>query len=361
MHPNLVTGSCPPALPSAFASGPASNWSPARAFSSTSGLNLQLLTARRFSGRRRALVRACALRDLSFDLSLFLGPSVSPPVRPLGRSRGLRSQIEVCSRLAPFACAQPSCRLPAPALDAGLAPLVSCHSFQPAFWPASLRRVGSRLGAFVVKRPSGMPLVIRCFGLSPLAPSGPRAGFQSLRPFLQPSGYRPLVCASADCSGLAAFASCGCQLPTACGPPGSRSSPACAFENPPSRLLPPAFGLRLAPLWNRPPGPASASPLSLKSGLRLASTCRVFRSGWGSGLRLRFHPSGVLPRPFSKASACASASRPALPDSPSGSGPPVPGLRPAPSARPSSLPSRLPSGLRPPVSAPAPPRARSAI
>ena len=50
--------------------------------------------------------------------------------------------------------------------------------------------------------------------------------------------------------------------------------------NPPSRLLLPAFGLRLAPLWCRPLSPASASPLSLKRGLRLTSTCRVFRSRW---------------------------------------------------------------------------------
>src|SRR5665213_290843 len=103
-------------------------------------------------------------------------------------------------------------------------PLVSCHSFRPAFWPASLRRSGSRPCAFVLKRPSGMPLVRRLSRLAPAAPSDPRAGFQDLRPFPQPSGYRPLACASADCSGLAAFASCGCQLPTACGPPGSRSS-----------------------------------------------------------------------------------------------------------------------------------------
>ena len=61
-----------------LAFGPASNWSPARAFSSTSGLNLQLLTACRFSGRRRALVRTRVLRFMPFGLSLFLGPSVSP-------------------------------------------------------------------------------------------------------------------------------------------------------------------------------------------------------------------------------------------------------------------------------------------
>lgn len=208
-----------------LAFGPASVWFPARAFSSSSGLNLQLLTACRFSGRRRASVRTRVLRLPPCGFRLFLGPSVPPSVRPCGRSRGLRSQAEVRSRLAPFTSAQPSCRLPAPALDAGLAPFVSCHSFRPAFWPASLRRCGSRLRAFVLKRPSGMPLTFRCRRLAPTASSGPRAGFQDLRPFPQFFGYRPEACASADCSGLAAFTSCGCQLPPACGPPGSRSSP----------------------------------------------------------------------------------------------------------------------------------------
>jgi hypothetical protein len=123
-----------------LAFGPASIWSPARAFSSSSGLNLQLLVVCRFSGRRRASVRACALRSLPFGPPLFLGPSVSPSVRTRVRSRGLRSQAEVRSGLTPFVSAQPSCRLPAPALDQGLAPFVSCLSFRPAFWPASLRR-----------------------------------------------------------------------------------------------------------------------------------------------------------------------------------------------------------------------------
>jgi hypothetical protein len=123
-----------------LAFGPASIWSPARAFSSSSGLNLQLLVVCRFSGRRRASVRTCVLRSLPFGPPLFLGPSVSPSVRTRVRSRGLRSQAEVRSGLTPFASAQPSCRLPAPALDQGLAPFVSCLSFRPAFWPASLRR-----------------------------------------------------------------------------------------------------------------------------------------------------------------------------------------------------------------------------
>jgi hypothetical protein len=144
-----------------------------------------------------------------FSLALRFRPQFSP----LGRSRGLRSPAEVRSRLAPFASAQPSCRLPAPALDQGLAPLVSCHSFRPAFWPASLRRFDSRLCAFVLKRPSGMPLALRRRLLAPAVSSDPRAGFQDLRPFLQPSGNRPEACASADCSSLSAFTSCGCQLP----------------------------------------------------------------------------------------------------------------------------------------------------
>ena len=132
----------------------------------------------------------------------------------------------------------------------------------------------------------------------------------------------------------------------------------CVRPNPPSRLLPPAFGLRLPPLWNRPLSPASASPLSLKLSLRLTSTCRVFRSRWTP---LRAPTLPVPSETVLEASACASTSRPALPDSPSGVRLPVPGSRPAPSVCPSSLPSRLPSGFRPPASAPAPPRARSAF
>jgi hypothetical protein len=113
----------------------------------------------------------------AFSLALRSRPQFSLATAPAGFALRLGFRLE----LAPLASAQPSCRLPAPALDQGLAPFVSCHSFRPAFWPASLRRFGSRLCAFVVKRPSGMPLTLRRLGLSPLAPSGPRAGFQSSR------------------------------------------------------------------------------------------------------------------------------------------------------------------------------------
>jgi hypothetical protein len=162
---------------------------------------------------------------MSCDLLRFLALRSRPQFSLATAPAGFALRLGFHSELAPLASAQPSCRLPAPALDAGFAPIVVCHSFRPAFWPASLQRVGSRLCAFVLKRPSGMPLVIRRRLLAPAVSSGPRAGFQSLRPFLQPSGNRPLACASADCSGLTAFTSCGCQLPTACGPPGSQSSP----------------------------------------------------------------------------------------------------------------------------------------
>jgi len=123
-----------------LALGPASIWSPARAFSSPSGLNLQLLVVRRFSGCRCASVRTRVLRLVPFGLCLFLGPSVSPSVRTCVRSRGLRSQAALLLRACAPRSTQPSCRLPAPALDGGLAPFVSCLSFRPAFWPASLRR-----------------------------------------------------------------------------------------------------------------------------------------------------------------------------------------------------------------------------
>jgi len=284
----------------------------------------------------------------------FPGPSVSPSVQSCDCSAGFALRLGFRSELAPLASAQPSCRLPAPAVDAGLAPFVSCHSFRPAFWPASLQRICSRFCAFVLKRPSGMPLTLRRFRLAPAAPSGPRAGFQSLRPppalrrsafglclrrLLRPYGLRLLRLPTP--TGLWTT---GLSIRIGLAPPA----------NPPSRLLPPASGLRLAPLWNRPLSPASASPLSLKLGSRLTSTCRVFRSGW---TLLR---APILPVP-SETVLEARAPRPALPDSPSGVRPPVQGSRPALSTCPSSLPSHLPSDFRPPVSAPAPPRARSAI
>jgi len=174
-------------------SGPASIWSPARALSSTSGLNLQLLTVCRFSGCRRALVGLASfsfrLAASAFSLALRSRPQFSLATAPAGFA------IESClsSELAPLASTQPSCRLPAPALDAGFAPIVSCHSFRPAFWPASLQRIGSRPCAFVLKRPSGMPLTLRLSRLVPTAPSGPRAGFQSLRPSPSPTAIGPWI------------------------------------------------------------------------------------------------------------------------------------------------------------------------
>lgn len=226
---------------------------------------------------------------LRFRLSVALRsrPQFSLATAPAGFALRLNFRSE----LAPLASAQPSCRLPAPALDVELAPSVSCHSFRPAFWPASLQRNSSRPCAFVLKRPSGMPLTLRCFGLSPSAPSGPRAGFQSSRPSSSPPAIGlwlvpPQTAPALRPSPLAAANS---QRPVDHRALDPRKT--CVPLNPPSRLLPPAFGLRLAPLWNRPLSPASASPLSLKSGLRLASTCRVFRSGC---CPCEPHPSGAV-------------------------------------------------------------------
>jgi len=123
-----------------LAFGPASIWSPARAFSSSSGLNLQLLVVCRFSGRRRALVRACALRSLPFGPPFSLALRFRPQFGLASAPAGFALRLGLHSGLAPLASTQPSCRLPAPALDQGLAPFVSCLSFRPAFWPASLRR-----------------------------------------------------------------------------------------------------------------------------------------------------------------------------------------------------------------------------
>jgi len=206
-----------------LASSPASIWSPARAFSSTSGLNLQLLTVRRFSGCRRALVRTRVLQPPPCGFGLFPGPSVSPSVQSRDCSRGLRSQAGLPLRA--FAPRLRSTLLPPS--GSGARPGARALRLLP-FLPASLLACLSpalRLS----------PVRLRCeaalwHAFDPPSPWAftlgsvwPSRWFPELALLLQHSGNRPLVCASADCSGLAVLASCGCQLPAACGPPGSRS------------------------------------------------------------------------------------------------------------------------------------------
>jgi len=113
--------------------GPASIWSPARAFSSSSGLNLQLLVVRRFSGCRCASVRTRVLRLVPFGLCLFLGSSVSPSVRTHVRSRGLRSQAGFLLR----ACAPRFRSTLLPPSGSGARPRARALRLLP-FLPASL-------------------------------------------------------------------------------------------------------------------------------------------------------------------------------------------------------------------------------
>jgi hypothetical protein len=209
-------------------------------------------------------------------------------------------------------------------------------SFGPAFWPASLRHLGSRLRAFVLKRPSGMPLTLRRSRLAPAAPSGPRAGFQSLRPFPQSSGIGLRLVPPQTAPALRPSPLAVSQLPLVCGPPGSRSlEDSCPPEIRPlacsssrsacaSRRSEPAFRsclgvpvvveVRLAPRFNLPGLPFRMMPLR-------ASSLRC------------------LPKPFSRLAPLARPFRTRLPVRE----PPVPGLRPALWVRPSSLPLRLPS------------------
>lgn len=288
-----------------------------------------------------------------------LGPSVSSSVRPHGRPADFALRLCLRCWLAPLASAQPSCRLPAPALDSGLAPLVSCPCLRPAFWPASLRRSGSRPCAFVLKRPCGMPFGLRRRRLAPAAPSGPRPGFRSSRPFPRFLRHRPEACASADCSSLAAFTSRGCQLPPACGSSGSRSSmglrpsesalsplPTCVWLAPPA-VLEPAFRSCLG------------VPSLLTAGSRLHPALRYSVLNGLSGLRLRSHPSGAF-----RDRSCDRSFRPCLSPGPSGLA-----FRfrlscawLAPCTLDPSVQLAFASALdfRPPVFAPAPPRARAA-
>jgi len=282
LHPTLIACSCPPALPSArlapylrpcldlvSGSRPLQYFRPEPATS----YRLSILWLPSCPGWTRVL----QLPPCGFGL--FPGPSVSPSVQSRDCSRGLRYRVLPQLR----ACAPRFHSTLLPPSGSGARRWVRTHRLLP-FLPASLLaclspahrlsplRLRSEAALWHAFDPPSQPACANCS-------VWPSRWFPELAPLPQPNGYRPLDCASADCSGLAAFASCGCQLPMACGPPGSRSTPACAFANPPSRLLLPAFGLRLAPLWCRPLSPASASPLSLKLGLRLTPTCRVFRSG----------------------------------------------------------------------------------
>jgi len=281
LHPTLIACSCPPALPSARL---APYLRPCLDLVSGSR-PLQYFRPEPATSYRLSILwlpsRPGWTRVPSFRLaaSAFPDTSVSPSVQSRDCSRGLRYRVLPQLR----ACAPRFHSTLLPPSGSGARRWVRTHRLLP-FLPASLLaclspahrlsplRLRSEAALWHAFDPPSQPACANCS-------VWPSRWFPELAPLPQPNGYRPLDCASADCSGLAAFASCGCQLPMACGPPGSRSPPACAFANPPSRLLLPAFGLRLAPLWCRPLSPASASPLSLKLGLRLTPTCRVFRSG----------------------------------------------------------------------------------
>src|SRR6185437_14487601 len=127
-----------------------------------------------------------------------------------------------------------------------------------------------------------------------------------------------------------------------------------------SALSPAPACVRLAPRAALEPASQSCLGVPVIVEARLALHFNLPGLPFPDGALASFHPSGAF-RTVLETSACASAPRPILPDLPSGSEPPVPGSRPALSVRPSSLPSLPPSDLRPPVSAPAPPRARLAI
>jgi hypothetical protein len=241
LPPILIACSCPPALPPVQL---APRLRPCLELVSGSRL-LQHIRPEPATSYRLSILRPPSRLGSdfkSFGVDLSTRPFSSalrcrPQFSLATASAGFALGLSFHSGLAPFVSAQPSCRLPAPAFDAGLAPFVSCLSFRPAFWPASLRRVGSRLRAFVLKRPSGMPLDLRSQPARACCFVRPSVRFPELVPFSPALRHRPLACASADCSDLAAFTSYGCQLPTACGSPGSRSVGTRVPLNPPSRLF----------------------------------------------------------------------------------------------------------------------------
>jgi hypothetical protein len=217
----------------------------------------------------------------------------------------------------------------------GALTLVSAPSSEAALWHAF-----------------DLPLPPACADC-PVWPSRPVS--RTCVPFPSPPAIDLRIVPPLFCSGLAAFASCGANSLRPVDHRALDPRRACAPLNPPSRLFQPAFGLRLAPHWYRPLSPALASPLSLKSSSRLASTPGSSVRDGALACAFACHPSGAF-----QAVLEAHASRPALPDSPFGSNHLrlACALHPWP-VRPACL--RFPSGLRPPGSAPAPPRARSAI
>jgi len=186
-----------------------------------------------------------------------------------------------------------------------------------------------------------MPLTLRCCRLAPTAPSGLHAGYHSSTPAIDPWLVPPQTAPALLPSPLAAANS---QRPVdhrALDP----------HRNPPSRLLPPAFGLRLAPSG------AGLSVLPQRLRYRRSPACASLQLA-GSSVQDAVLADLIPPVP-SETVLEAHASRPALPDSPSGSAllHLACALHPW-SVRPACL--RVCLQLAPLVSAPAPPRARSA-
>jgi hypothetical protein len=297
------------------------------------------------------LVRTRVLRFMPFGLSLFLGPSVSPSVRPLGRSRGLRSPAEVRSSLrlrfrSTFL----------PPSGSGARRWARALRLLP-FLPASLLACFSPVLRLSPPRLRSEAALWHAFG----PPSPPACACGSVWPscwlLTQPSGNRPEACASADCSGLAAFTSCGCQLPQSLWTTGLSIRK--NLRSAESALSPAPACVRLAPHAALEPASQSCLGVPVIAEVQLAPRSNL------PGLPFRMVPlrASILPvpsEPFSKRRLAplplAQFFRTCLP---------VPDLLRlacalhALSVRPACL-RVCPSDLRPPVFAPAPPRARSA-
>jgi len=264
LHPSLAACSCPPALPPAWL---APRLRPCLDLVSSSRL-LQLIRPEPATSRRLSILR--------------------PPSR-LGS--GLRPS-ELAFRPAPFpwpfgvALSSDSRPLPWASLSGwvstqGLRPSLPLNP--PAAFQLRRSTKGSRPSspAFPSGQPSGLPLSgVR---LSPLRLRCEAALWHAFDPRSQLTRVRcsvwPSVPVSRTRVPFPGPPAIGLRLVPPQTAPALRPSPlaaanslrpvdhraldphrACALLDPPSRLLPRAFGLRLAPVGNRPPGPASASP-----------------------------------------------------------------------------------------------------
>jgi len=229
LHPTLVACSCPPALPPAWL---APCLRPCLGLVSGSRL-LQYVRPEPATSRRLSILRPplCLGSDsrpseLAFRPAPFpwpFGLALSSDSRPLPRAslsgwvstQGLRPSLPLNPPAAfRLRHSTKGSRPSSPALPSGQPSGLPLSGVQLS--PLRLRCEAALWHAFDPRSP---PTCV-CGSVWPSAPVS-----RTCVPFPGPPAIGLRLVPPLFCSGLAALASCGCQLPPACGPPGSRSSP----------------------------------------------------------------------------------------------------------------------------------------